>query len=64
MSLRSKGIIEVLDVAETMGGGGHLYSSGAFLKGNYEILKKKVVTALQDKIKSQTKNTTRFAANE
>jgi phosphoesterase RecJ-like protein len=46
LSLRSKGNIEVLTVAESMGGGGHVFSSGAFLKGPYEALKKKVLNQL------------------
>ena len=43
LSLRSKGNIEVLSVAEQMGGGGHMYSSGAFLQGSYTDLKKMVL---------------------
>lgn len=39
LSLRSKGNYKVVDIAEAMGGGGHDYSAGAFLKGSYEKLK-------------------------
>lgn len=60
ISLRSKGIIEVLDVAESLGGGGHTYSAGAFLKGDFETIKKKVVSSLEEKIKK----TSPLAANE
>jgi phosphoesterase RecJ-like protein len=56
LSLRSKGLIEVLELAETMGGGGHVYSSGAFLKGEYSQLKEQVVTALEKKLKAAKTN--------
>ncbi len=52
LSLRSKGRIEVLDIAELMGGGGHLFSAGAFVKGDYEDLKNKVVAELSKKLKT------------
>lgn len=39
LSLRSKGKYKVLDVAEALGGGGHDFSAGAFLKGPYEKLR-------------------------
>lgn len=58
LSLRSKGKIEVLQVAEFLGGGGHLYAAGAFLKGNYEEFKTKVVrkmTALLEKVPNAKK---------
>ncbi len=50
LSLRSKGLFEVLATAETLGGGGHLYSAGAYLQGNYEALKQKVVSQLSKEI--------------
>lgn len=43
LSLRSKGKIEILGIAESFQGGGHLYAAGALLKGNYEDLKAQVV---------------------
>jgi len=46
ISLRSKGKIEVLSVAENIGGGGHAHAAGAFYKGEYEPLKAKVVEEL------------------
>jgi phosphoesterase RecJ-like protein len=46
LSLRSKGRLEVLDIAETLGGGGHLYASGAQVKGKYETLRDQVVAHL------------------
>lgn len=52
MSLRSKGSIEVLGVAETLGGGGHMYASGAFITGDYQQLKKDVVQQLSQRLDS------------
>lgn len=46
LSLRSKGNVEVLSVAEAVGGGGHPYSSGAYLKGSYAELKKIILEKL------------------
>jgi phosphoesterase RecJ-like protein len=46
ISLRSKGKIEVLSVAESIGGGGHAHAAGAFFKGPFESLKDKVVNEL------------------
>lgn len=43
LSLRSKGKIEILGVAEGFQGGGHLYAAGALLVGQYEELKIEVV---------------------
>ncbi len=42
VSIRSKGNYAVLDLAEKFGGGGHRFSSGAFVTGNYEELKQKI----------------------
>jgi phosphoesterase RecJ-like protein len=50
LSLRSKGRVEVLDVAEMMGGGGHLFSAGAFIKGEYDELKDKIVHEMSQKL--------------
>jgi phosphoesterase RecJ-like protein len=43
VSLRSKGRFEVLSVAESLGGGGHVFSAGAYIKGDYQKIKKSVV---------------------
>lgn len=43
VSLRSKGRFEVLSVAESLGGGGHVYSAGAYIKGDYLKIKASVV---------------------
>ena len=55
LSLRSKGRIEVLGVAEAFQGGGHMFASGAPIKGDYEEIKKKVVQLLLDRL--DVKNT-------
>ncbi len=52
MSLRSKGSIEVLTVAESFGGGGHIYAAGAFIRGPYEPLKNEVVDQMIKKLQS------------
>jgi phosphoesterase RecJ-like protein len=51
VSLRSKGKIEVVSIAESIGGGGHSHAAGAFAKGVYASLKDKIVTALVEKLK-------------
>ena len=52
MSLRSKGKIEVLDVAESFGGGGHIFAAGAQVHGLFEDMRQKVMQALEKKIQS------------
>lgn len=46
LSLRSKGRLEVLGVAEAFGGGGHMFAAGALIRGPYEEIKQKVVQLL------------------
>lgn len=46
ISLRSKGHMEVLSLAESLGGGGHLFASGAYYSGPYDDLKRRVIEAL------------------
>ncbi len=46
MSLRSKGKIQVLAVAESLGGGGHIYAAGAFIHDEYQKIKSRVVDEL------------------
>ena len=41
MSLRSKGKMEILSIAEAFGGGGHLYAAGAEIHGKYEEIMSK-----------------------
>ncbi len=47
ISLRSKGKLEVLSIAEKIGGGGHIHAAGAFCKANFENLKSAIVADLQ-----------------
>jgi len=46
LSFRSKGAAEVLSLAESFGGGGHRYASGAYVNGVYEELRERVVQGL------------------
>lgn len=59
LSLRSKGSIEVLGVAEAFGGGGHMFASGAFIRGEYDTIKTKVVQLLMQRL-----DTTHGASNQ
>lgn len=57
VSLRSKGQVEVLSIAESIGGGGHLFAAGAYYQGSYDELKQKVVDALSRSLPSQLTGT-------
>lgn len=50
LSLRSRGNIDVLSVAEVFGGGGHLHASGATLGKDLQSLKASVVQHLKDQL--------------
>lgn len=50
VSLRSKGSIEVLTIAESLGGGGHPQAAGAFLKGDFQQIKKNIVLQLTQQL--------------
>ena len=60
LSLRSKGQIEILGVAEAFQGGGHLYAAGARILGPYPQIRDKVVellmARLSDDIKTKRKS--------
>jgi phosphoesterase RecJ-like protein len=56
ISLRSKGRIEVLGVAEAFQGGGHMFASGAFIRGDYQTVKQKIVQLLLDRLDSKHGN--------
>lgn len=43
LSLRSKGSIEVLGIAENFGGGGHMFASGAEIRGTFKDIRDRVV---------------------
>lgn len=55
LSLRSKGQIEVLSVAEGLGGGGHVHAAGATLRGPYEAFKDQVVREITRRLHVGTK---------
>lgn len=46
VSLRSKGQLPVLGLAESLGGGGHLFAAGANYRGDFDELRDKVVRNL------------------
>ncbi len=50
LSLRSKGRLEVLGVAESFQGGGHMFASGAYIRGDYNEIKTKVVQMLLQRL--------------
>ncbi|MAE73132.1 MAG: hypothetical protein CL675_03485 [Bdellovibrionaceae bacterium] len=50
LSLRSKGKIEVLGIAENLGGGGHLYASGAYVEDSFVNIREQVVTQLLQRL--------------
>lgn len=52
LSLRSKGGLEVLGIAESFHGGGHMFAAGAPMRGEYTELKDKVVQLLLDRLDS------------
>jgi bifunctional oligoribonuclease and PAP phosphatase NrnA len=52
LSLRSKGRLEVLGVAEAFQGGGHMFASGATIRGEYNEVKLKVVQMLLHRLDS------------
>lgn len=47
ISLRSKGKVEILPVAELLGGGGHKHSAGAYIQGDYMELHNKILLELE-----------------
>ena len=50
ISLRSKGKLEVLAISEHFGGGGHLFASGALVKGTYDEIKEKIIEQVKKRI--------------
>lgn len=50
LSFRSKGLFEVLPVAEIFGGGGHIYAAGAFVDGDYNQLKEQVIKEMTTRL--------------
>ncbi len=52
VSLRSKGRVNVADIAKTFGGGGHVSAAGCVVNGSLTEVKKKVLKAVRNKIKN------------
>lgn len=52
LSLRSKGRIEVLGIAESFHGGGHMFAAGAYIRGEYADIKGKVVQMILHRLDS------------
>ncbi len=50
MSLRSKGKIEILGIAENLQGGGHMFAAGAFIGNDYETMKADVVSQILQRL--------------
>ncbi|RME14195.1 MAG: bifunctional oligoribonuclease/PAP phosphatase NrnA [Bdellovibrio sp.] len=50
LSLRSKGEIEILSIAENFQGGGHMFASGALIKGPFKEIKEKVVSQFLNRL--------------
>jgi phosphoesterase RecJ-like protein len=48
LSLRGRGTCEVLSIAESFGGGGHRFASGAYLQGTYEELRGQIIAAMEN----------------
>jgi len=53
LSLRSKGSIEVLGIAENFGGGGHMYAAGAEIRGAYQEIHDRVVEQILSRLDSR-----------
>lgn len=52
LSLRSKGRIEVLGIAESFNGGGHMFAAGAYIRGEYSEIKIKVAQMILHRLDS------------
>lgn len=57
LSLRSKGQVEVLGIAESFQGGGHMFASGALIRGEYDQMRDKVVELLLHRLDSKNGST-------
>jgi phosphoesterase RecJ-like protein len=52
VSLRSKGKVNVADIAKTFGGGGHVSAAGCVVNGSLTEVKKKVLKAVRKALKT------------
>ncbi|MEM7645443.1 MAG: DHHA1 domain-containing protein [Pseudomonadota bacterium] len=55
VSLRSKGLFPILEIAENFGGGGHHFASGASVKASYDELREKILGAMRAKLTESNK---------
>jgi phosphoesterase RecJ-like protein len=53
VSLRSKGRIDLSNLAQSLGGGGHRNASGCVLDGTFEEVRRKVIETVEAAIKTQ-----------
>lgn len=51
VSFRSKGLVNVMEVAKVFGGGGHAHAAGARFEGNYNELKKRLISEVAKQLK-------------
>ena len=56
VNFRSKGKYKINDIAQTLGGGGHAFASGAMLKSNLKDSINKVVSATKNSLKMKINN--------
>jgi len=56
ISLRSKGRVDLSGVAQALGGGGHKNAAGSVVKGSFDIVKKQVISAVNDIVQQQLGN--------
>jgi phosphoesterase RecJ-like protein len=47
LSLRSKGTLQVLALAENHGGGGHVFAAGAYINKNYLFIRDQIISDLE-----------------
>lgn len=56
VNLRSKGNVVINDVAQKLGGGGHVFASGAFVKQPWQEVLKILLPMLEEKVKTLDNN--------
>ena len=56
VNFRSKGKYKINDIAQTLGGGGHAFASGAMLKSNLKDSINKVVSVTKNSLKMKINN--------
>ncbi len=51
LSLRSRGTYNIVKIAEYFGGGGHAFSAGAYIRGNYQEIHDQAIEQIKQTIK-------------